>query len=421
MLPGGRTIAYGSFPLPGSSSSGILAFTASGAIDSTWNGGVPIAWDSSFQIPQRTLVVDAAGRVLAREGTVIARFTSTGAPDATWGGDGRVDLNELFSVGLDSLRIDDLEVDGNKVVVGGTRRGAGSNHVFFARLTDTGGADSTFGGGGYRQLPNQLDTPGATPAEFGGDLERDPVSGNLYLTAGDFVGNHYVVKATPTGAIDTTFSGDGVAPMPGTAFDMVLDTSGRPVTYSPNLAFTDDGRAWGLTRLTTGGTLDATYGNGGVALVPVPDGISSPSDVAMTGNIGYFPTCLCPDGGASTPAVVALDVAAADLVDGFSADGVATVPAVYDDDAGTSAADLTPAGKVRFGIVDFYGGDSGLASAELAQVTTAGVADTAYSDDGHSLNTMTRHRYGELQDLVVAPTARSSGRAPSTPSSRPSS
>ena len=275
--------------------------------------------------------------------------------------------------------------------------------MFFARLTATGGADSTFGGGGYRQLPNQLDTPGATPAEFGGDLERDPVSGNLYLTAGDFVGNYYVVNATPTGAIDTTFSGDGVAPMPGTAFDMVLDTSGRPVTYSPNLAFTDDGRAWELTRLTTSGTLDATYGVGGVALVPVPDGIGSPSDVAMSGNIGYFPTCLCPDGGASTPAVVALDVAAADLVDGFSTDGVATVPAVSGDDAGASAADLTPDGKVRFGIVDFYGGTSGLASAELAQVTTAGVPDTAYSGDGHSLSTMTRHRYGELQDLVVAP------------------
>ena len=88
VLTGGRTIVYGSFPLPGSSSSGILAFTASGAIDSTWNGGVPIAWDSSFQIPQRTLVVDASERVLAREGTVIARFTATGAPDATWGGDG---------------------------------------------------------------------------------------------------------------------------------------------------------------------------------------------------------------------------------------------------------------------------------------------------------------------------------------------
>ena len=168
--------------------------------------------------------------------------------------------------------------------------------------------------------------PGATPAEFSGDLERD-ASGNLYMTAGDFVGKHYVVKATPTGAIATTFSGDGVAPMPGTAFDMVLDTSGRPVAYSPNLAPTDDGPAWELTRLTTSGALDATYGVGGVALVPVPDGISIPSDVAMAGNIGYFPTCLCPDGGASTPAVVALDVAAADLVDGFDGDGVARSPA----------------------------------------------------------------------------------------------
>ena len=70
VLPSGRTIAYGSFPLPGSGSSGILAFTAAGAIDSTWNGGVPIPWDSTWQIPQRTLLVDAAGRVLAREGDV---------------------------------------------------------------------------------------------------------------------------------------------------------------------------------------------------------------------------------------------------------------------------------------------------------------------------------------------------------------
>ena len=56
---------------------------------------------------------------------------------------------------------------------------------------------------------------------------------------------------------------------------------------------------------------------------------------------------------------------------------------------------------MRFGIVDFYGGDSGLASAELAQVTTAGVLDTGYSGDGHSPSTMNRHRYGELQDLVA--------------------
>ena len=139
VLPNGRTVAFGSYPLPGSGSSGILAFTAAGAIDPTWNGGVPIPWDSTWQIPQRTLLVDAAGRVLAREGTQIARFTATGAPDPTWGGDGRVDLDELFPVeGFDSLEIDDLEADGNKVVVGGTRRGPGDNHVFFARLTDTG-------------------------------------------------------------------------------------------------------------------------------------------------------------------------------------------------------------------------------------------------------------------------------------------
>ena len=115
--------------------------------------------------------------------------------------------------------------------------------MFFARLTATGGADGTFGGGGYRQLPNQSTRRAPRPRSIGGDLERD-ASGNLYLTARDFVGNYYVVNATPAGAIDTTFSGDGVAPMPGTAFDMVLDTSGRPVTYSPNLAFTDDGHAW---------------------------------------------------------------------------------------------------------------------------------------------------------------------------------
>ena len=289
------------------------------------------------------------------------------------------------------------------MVVSGTRRGGGSNHAFFAWLTATGGADSTFGGGGYRQLPNQFDTPGATPAEFGGDLERDPVSGNLYLTAGDFVGNYYVVNATPTGTIDTTFSGDGVAPMPRTAFDMVLDTSGRPVTYSPNLAFTDDGRAWELTCLTTSGTLDVTYGVGGIALVPVPDGIGSLSDVAMSGNIGYFPTCVCPDCCASVPTVVALNVSSGDLVDSFSAGGVATIPSASGDDAGAGAVDLAPGGQVRFGIIDFYGGTSGLAAAELAQVTTAGVLDTGYCGDGRSPSTITRHRYGELHELVVAP------------------
>ena len=36
-------------------------------------------------------------------------------------------------------------------------------------------------------------------------------------------------------------------------------------------------------------------------------------------------------------------------------------------------------------------------------MTTAGAPDTGYSGDGHSPSTMNRHRYGELQDLALAP------------------
>jgi uncharacterized delta-60 repeat protein len=67
------------------------------------------------------------------------------------------------------------------------------------------------------------------------------------------------------GKLDKTFSGDGKAEVAGTAeaFDLTLQPDGRIVVVG------GDGGGWRVVRLEPNGSLDSSFGTGGIQTTPM--------------------------------------------------------------------------------------------------------------------------------------------------------
>jgi uncharacterized delta-60 repeat protein len=148
-----------------------------------------------------------AGEITNREGSesafALARFTVGGAADATFGDRGRVRFGFVQRQGARAIA---LQPDG-KIVAAGYARGANKNDFMVARFTPAGEPDPSFA------------FFSASVADFaGGDDEGNAVAiapdGKIVVAGDAWDGAHFVFAAarfTPSGAADSSFSGDGKA------------------------------------------------------------------------------------------------------------------------------------------------------------------------------------------------------------------
>ncbi|MCU1488373.1 MAG: glycoside hydrolase family 2 [Actinomycetia bacterium] len=117
-----------------------------------------------------------------------------------------------------------VAADGDRLVASG---GASSNATTgwnVSRWDASGHLDPTFGSGGRARMPNN-----AVPNGIAVDSQHRVVLGNYYSGPGQ------VVRLTPSGAADPTFGGgDGIADLPGVSFtpDLAIDGQGRIVVLS---------------------------------------------------------------------------------------------------------------------------------------------------------------------------------------------
>ncbi|MCB1628457.1 MAG: DUF11 domain-containing protein, partial [Xanthomonadales bacterium] len=121
--------------------------------------------------------------------------------------------------------------------------------------------DATFDGDGELVIDLGTDAR-AFDAVFDG-------SGNIVLAGTDGT-NGIVARVTPAGALDATFGTAGIATIPGQAGQSVaIDGSGRIVVASSNLLNLSGTQ---VTRMTSTGALDGTFGAGGTFGVAVNGG-----------------------------------------------------------------------------------------------------------------------------------------------------
>lgn len=249
-LPDGKTLAAGKVgPTDGSSSQvAVIRFNANGSVDSSF-GTAGIYTGSflttSFDIK---LALDSAGRVIVAGNTggffgggnfQIIRLTSAGALDTGFGTSGQTTID--FGV-QDELK--DVAVDsGDRIVaVGKTRPGGTTSNFAIARLTSAGALDSSFSGDGLASVDIgnfNNDREGAREVRIQSDGKI--VVGGDTINASAAV-DQAVVRLNDNGSLDTTFGGgDGIVTLnPG------VDELGPPANPGGGDQDQDDFGSMGL-------------------------------------------------------------------------------------------------------------------------------------------------------------------------------
>lgn len=269
----GKVVALGTNQNGGSR---VVRYQPSGALDTGFSSGTPTfsspAGNVDIPFSTFTTPVDIFAQpdqkllVLGSGGSSIhlARFTSTGAVDATFDGDGmaQATVPGTTSVGVVAA----VQQSDGKLVAGGraTKPGSFEFVPFVARLTAAGALDTTFSDDGVVLG----DSPGGVSA-----LAVD--SGGRILTGGSSV-----TRYTATGTLDSSFSGDGTEPMPsaGDVVRIFAEPAGTVLVVSRIAAVGWLGQPTRLTvaRFTSAGTPDTTFSDDGVDTTAsgVPQGLN---------------------------------------------------------------------------------------------------------------------------------------------------
>jgi uncharacterized delta-60 repeat protein len=240
-----------------------MSFSGDGKTTTNFTTGSDFAWDVAIQPADQKIVV--AGRTAGSDPKfAVVRYNTDGSLDGTFSGDGRATVN--LTRGEDNGTALALQANGRIVLVG-YASGLGGQ-IGVARLTASGLADTSFSGDG--KLVKNL-TPGE---DFAWDVAIQPADQKIVLAgrSGQGAGSLVAARYNPDGSPDGSFSGDGVVAVGVTSFDdwanaLALQTDGKIV-----LAGTSDGEFFVAARLTTAGTIDASFAHDGTAVVNLSSG-----------------------------------------------------------------------------------------------------------------------------------------------------
>jgi uncharacterized delta-60 repeat protein len=167
------------------------------------------------------------------------------------------------------------------------------HRIFAMRLTATGAIDPTYGNGGRIEVGPDAgaDSIALLGAGVAADGSLLVAAAQSTVNAGPSASGHpaYVFRVTPDGTIDTTFAGDsrfeidtpyllwnggpwftGMGVIPQAEGSIYLVAEGRAGSASGSGPLFDQ-NALVVERLTPAGSLDTTYGNGGLVVVPQSD------------------------------------------------------------------------------------------------------------------------------------------------------
>lgn len=253
-----------------------------GMVDSSFNGNGKVIYDFGFHENLTDVKVQPADQKIVTVGTALSpsfsgkllaiRLQPNGAFDTTFNDSGIVIINTFN----ESYAYEAIIKDDGKILIAGTA--ADPSFVFSMlciQLNSDGSLDSTFGVNGM-----------ATPRFFAADefayamaLQTD---GKIILSGStlDASGNNMpaLVRLNQDGSLDTTFGVGGIATIPVTQIDnklsnVFIQTDGKIVASG----HFDQGLTMSgqfdfdilVTRFHSDGTIDTTFGTSGMTITPV--------------------------------------------------------------------------------------------------------------------------------------------------------
>jgi uncharacterized delta-60 repeat protein len=335
----------------------------------------------------RSLATTAAAIMLVFSASGQRAQAAGGDLDPTFGTGGQVttDLNHS----TDIANAVALQPDGKLVVVGQTYKHNDFSGEDFAvtRYNTDGTLDNTFGFGGKvrTDFPGLAAVPSSVAIQPDGKIV---VAGGAFPTF-TFLGNFELVRYNPNGSLDTSFGNGGIVtttfPEGSYAFDVALQPDGKII--AAGTVFVDfiigesSNTDFALARYNPDGTPDATFGSGGQV---------STDFVGMEDDA--FSVLIQPDGkivavGSANDPATFYDFAAVRYLANGTIDTTFGVAGKVRTDFGHADFDqarsavLQPDGKiVAAGTAIFNNGLS--EPFALARYNSNGTLDTTFSSDG---------------------------------------
>lgn len=248
----------------------ISALTATGIYNTAVLGGSgKLVWDTGtdvmnalaagFRTSNQLIVAGGKYNGSNNDWAVAAFDIGSSSVDSSFNGgaplaiDGPgADYDYLYGLGFDS---------GGKILLTGMMRSAGNDYLSLVRLLPTGSMDSTFGSGGVASYPH---SPGATSPMYDARVRLGPtgmiyIGGHCYNSStGD---DPCVYRIQNDGSLDSSYGSGGIAVAafaPGTVYeyvrDLYVDGSGRAVLIG------EKSNHMAVWRFESDGSVDTSFG-----------------------------------------------------------------------------------------------------------------------------------------------------------------
>jgi uncharacterized delta-60 repeat protein len=294
----GKVIAVGEAPgAEEKEDFAIVRYLSNGELDPSFGeGGIVIVPVGTTADQGRAVAIGPGGRIAVvgiselpsfRDAVGVAVLESNGTPEAAFAGDG---TTVVTTESGEDDRGEGVAVqsDGKVLIADSTGAGGGDGFTL-VRLGLDGKPDPSFGGDGVVETP----IPGEGEVESGriSDVLVQPdgkIVGGGYgfdFTGAEFVGKFEIVRYLSNGELDPGFGSGGmvgVRPPGEHSFGRALGlaANGKLIlggTYDANENPLEEDSAPALVRVNANGSLDLSFGNGGLVARPLEAGLEQES------------------------------------------------------------------------------------------------------------------------------------------------
>ena len=238
-----------------------------------------------------TVQPDGGLVVVTREGAgdlAVFRFESDGSLDEGFGVSGKA----LVDLGGDDIPADVVSQPDGGILIAAVSELGGNDRLGLVRLSALGALDPTFGSGGVRIESFAVHT-NAQRIELLSDGSLVVVGEIRSCCPRGFPGQGaFVAKFSPSGDLDPSFASGGVWARPGEVsfgslfvgmalYDVAIQPDGGIISVGIDYIAETQGPSysgsWVVYRLASDGSVDSTFGDGGIAYVFLPPGSSAGS------------------------------------------------------------------------------------------------------------------------------------------------
>ncbi len=267
ILANGKILVQGYAINGGSNDIAFVQYNSDGSLDTSFGGGTGkvmsgIAGDDTGY----SMDIQSDGKIVvggvSGNDFLVARFNSDGTLDGSFGTAGRVTTD--FAGNSDTGQAIAIQADGKILLAGRAFQSGTFTDFAVARYNSNGSLDTSFNGTGRVTV----DFGSSTDQAYGLAIQSDgKIVVNGFTNAAGTTDNG-VIRLTASGALDTTFNTTGrvitsIGSGSDFAFDLKIQSDGKILSSGYASA---SGNDFTVVRYNTDGSLDTSYGSGGIAL-----------------------------------------------------------------------------------------------------------------------------------------------------------